>query len=448
MGPLFSKKDLLRLIMPLIAEQFLSVAVGMVDMAVVSSVGESAMAGVSLVDMINVLLINILAALATGGAVVASQLLGAREPEKACKSVHQLLVVAFLLSSGIMVLTLILQKPLLRLAFGAVEDDVMTAALTYFRITAISYPFLGVYNACSAVFRSMGDSRTPMITSLGMNVINAVGDVVLVKGLHMGVAGVALPTLISRILAAAALLLLIINPRRELHWDWRGSWRLDGGTIKKILRIGVPSALENSFFQLGKILVLGIIAGFGTVQIAANAAANTMAALGCIPGQAMNLAMITVVGQCVGAGDYTQAIRYTKGLIKLTYLIGGLLNIAILLTMPWTLQLYNLSAETLRLAMILVLIHDGSAILIWPVAFTLPNALRAANDVRYPMIVSILSMGLFRVLFSFIFGQWLGWGAVGIWTAMIIDWICRAVFFLIRFRSNRWQTVAGLRKEA
>lgn len=440
MNPLFSKKDLVRLILPLIVEQFLAVAVGMVDMAVVSGTGEAAMAGVSLVDMINVLLINIFAALATGGAVVSAQLLGAREREKACGSVHQLLVVAFLLSTGIMALTLVLQKPLLRLAFGAIEDDVMTAAVTYFQISAISYPFIGVYNACTAVFRSMGDSRTPMFLSFGMNVINAVGDVVLVQVLHMGVAGVALPSLVSRALAAVIMVVLIANPRRELHWNWRGSWKLDGRIIGKILRVGVPSAMENSFFQLGKILVLGIIAAFGTVQIAANAAANTLAALGCIPGQAMNLAMITVVGRCVGAGDYVQATRYTGKLMKLTYLIGGLLNTGILLTMPWTLLLYNLGPETMRLAMILVLIHDGCAILFWPLSFTLPNALRAANDVRYPMIVSIASMGLFRVLFSFVFGKWLGWGAIGIWTAMIIDWICRSVFFVIRFRGKKWQT--------
>ncbi len=439
MEPLFGKRDLRRLILPLIAEQFLAVAVGMVDMAVVSSAGEAAMAGVSLVDMINVLLINIFAALATGGAVVASQLLGAREPDKACRSVHQLLTVAFLLSSGIMTVTLLFQEPMLRLAFGAIEDDVMAASITYFRISAISYPFLGVYNACSAVFRSMGDSKTPMTTSLGMNIINAIGDILLVKVFHMGVAGVAIPSLVSRALAAVALLVLIANPHRELHWDWKGSWKPDRGMIKRILRIGIPSAMENSFFQLGKILVMSIIAGFGTVQIAANAAANTLAALGCIPGQAMNLAMITVVGHCVGAGDFTQARQYTKHLIKLAYLFGGLLNASILLTMPWTLQLYNLSADTLRLAMILVAIHDGCAILIWPLSFTLPNALRAANDVRYPMVVSIFSMGLFRVLFSFILGQWMAWGVIGIWTAMIIDWLCRTVFFVIRFRGNRWQ---------
>lgn len=209
--------------------------------------------------------------------------------------------------------------------------------------------------------------------------------------------------------------------------------------IKTILYIGIPSALESSMFQLGRVLVVSIIAGFGTVQIAANAVANNLDAFGCIPGQALSLAMITVIGRCVGAGDYAQAKHYTKKLLKTTYLITIALNFVILLTMPLILKIYNLSDATIRLASVLVLIHNGCAMILWPLSFVLPNALRASNDVRFTMVISIFSMWTFRIVFSYLLGQWLGWGAIGVWIAMILDWIFRVICFTVRFLSGRWQ---------
>ena len=294
-GLLFSRKDLTRLMLPLIIEQFLAVMVGMADSAMVSSAGQAAMSGVSLVDMLNVLLINLMAALATGGAVVTAQMLGARDRDGARESVRQLLVVSVALSGLLMIAVLCCQEPLLRLVFGRVEDDVMQSALTYFAISAISYPFIALYNACAALFRSMGDSRTTMIVSAGMNVVNIAGNAVLVYGFHMGVAGVALPSLVSRALAAVVLLILLTNPTREIFLDWRAKWRLKWSLIRKILHIGIPNGLENSLFQMGRILVLSIITTFGTLQIAANQVANNLCALGCIPGQAIGLAMITLL---------------------------------------------------------------------------------------------------------------------------------------------------------
>lgn len=265
------------------------------------------MSGVSLVDMLNVLLINLMAALATGGAVVTAQMLGARDRDGARESVRQLLVVSVALSGLLMIAVLCCQEPLLRLVFGRVEDDVMQSALTYFAISAISYPFIALYNACAALFRSMGDSRTTMIVSAGMNVVNIAGNAVLVYGFHMGVAGVALPSLVSRALAAVVLLILLTNPTREIFLDWRAKWRLKWSLIRKILHIGIPNGLENSLFQMGRILVLSIITTLRHPADRREQVANNLCALGCIPGQAIGLAMITVVGQCVGAGDYRQA---------------------------------------------------------------------------------------------------------------------------------------------
>lgn len=435
----FSNKDLKKLIIPLFVEQMLAITVGMADTIMVSSVGEAAVSGVSLVDMVNILIINIFAALATGGAVVAGQLIGARDRERACLSANQLLLVASVISVAIMFLSLLLREQLLRLLFGVIEHDVMENALTYFWITALSFPFIALYNSCAALFRAMGNSRVSMVISLITNMINVVGNAFCIYVLHMGVAGVALPTLISRMAGAVIMLVLIMDNRREVYVRLKG-FRVDFGMVRRILYIGVPSGLENSLFQMGRVLVVSIIATFGTVQIAANAVANNLDSLGTIPGQAMSLTMITVVGRCVGARDYEQVKYYVKKLIKSAYAVTIAMNAAVILSMPLVLRVYNLSDETLRLAAILVLIHDGCAMLFWPVAFTLPNALRAANDVKFTMIVSIASMWIFRIVFSYILGKFMGWGAIGVWVSMIMDWICRLSFFITRYRSGKWQT--------
>lgn len=438
-GYLFSNQHLKRLIIPLIIEQILAVTVGMVDTMMVSSVGEAATSGVSLVDMINTLLINLFAAISTGGAVVSSQFLGQKNKKRACEAANQLLVVTALISAVVMAFAIVFRQGLLRLLYGSIEADVMKNALTYLVLSAMSYPFLAVYNSCAALFRSMGNSRISMQASIIMNVMNVVGDALFIFVLHMGVAGAAIASLISRITACTILVYRLRNEDLEIHimtehFGWNGP------LVKKILHIGIPSGIENSVFQLGRVLVVGMIALFGTSQIAANAVANNLDSLGVLPGQAMSLAMITVIGRCVGAGDFDQADYYAGKMMKLTYLINGLCCAAVILTMPLTLKLYGLSDETLRLAAVLVLIHDGCAIVLWPSAFTLTNVLRAANDVKFPMVASILSMVILRLGGGYILSVVLGYGAAGIWIAMVMDWIARVVCFVGRYRSGKWKT--------
>ncbi len=438
-GYLFSNQMLRKLIVPLIIEQILAVTVGMVDTMMVSSAGEAATSGVSLVDMINNLIINVFAAVATGGAVVASQYLGQRRREKACEAADQLVLVTALISAVMMAAAIVFRRGLLETIYHGIEPDVMENALIYLVISALSYPFLAVYNSCAALFRSMGNSRISMQASIVMNTLNIIGDYILIFHFHMGVAGAALATLASRMVACVILNVRLRNKNLDICIG-QGKLAWNGDMIRRILHIGIPGGVENSIFQLGRVLVVSIIATFGTVQIAANAVANNLDSMGVLPGQAMNLAMITVIGRCVGAGDFGQARYYAKKLMKLTYLINGLCCAGVILTMPLTMRLYGLSEETLALAVVLVLIHDGFAILLWPASFTLTNVLRAANDVKFPMVVSILSMIIFRLGLSYVIGVGMGWGAIGVWTAMVADWIVRTSCFVGRYRSGKWQT--------
>ena len=356
-GPLFTTGELTRLIGPLLVEQLLATTVGMADTMMVSRCGEAAISGVSLVDMINNLVINLLAALATGGAVVVSQYLGALRKKETDDSAGQLILLSALLGLGLGIFCWALARPMLRLFYGAIEADVLDAGVRYLQVTAISYPFLALYNAGAAIFRSMGNSKISMQVSVLMNIINIIGNAVCIFGLGMYVEGVAWPTVVSR--ALAAVLILAACGMKSNTVRARMTLRVDGALARRILGIGIPSAFENSLFQAGRIIVVSMISLFGTVQIAANAVANNLDGMGCIPGQAIGLAMITVVGRCVGARDNEQAAAYTRRLVKWAYITMGIFNGAILLFVGPLVGIYELSGETMELAVLLVRIHCG-----------------------------------------------------------------------------------------
>ena len=436
--PLFTQKELLLLTGPLLVEQLLEVTVGMADTMMVSRCGEAAISGVSLVDMINNLIIVLFAALATGGAVVVSQYLGAREQKHADASAGQLILLSGLFGAAVGVVCFVMARPMIRLFYGSIEADVLDAGVRYLKVIALSYPFLALYNGGAALFRSMGNSKISMQISLLMNIINIVGNAVCIFGLKMGVDGVAWPSVISRVVAAAIILARCYQKGHALTVP--KTLKLDGKMAKRILGIGIPSAFENSLFEAGRILVVSMISTFGTVQIAANAVANNLDGMGVIPGKAISLAMITVVGRCIGAGDHEQAIYYTRKLLLWAYLTMSLSNGAILLFVKPLVGIYALSGATMELAILLVQIHAGCALFLWPTSFVLPNALRAANDVKFTMVVSILSMAFWRLGFSYLICVRMGLGAVGVWIAMVVDWVCRVTCFAARFHSGAWKT--------
>ena len=441
---LFSPVELRRLILPLVLEQTLVITVGMVDTMMVSSVGEAAVSGVSLVDMLVNLIFSVFAALATGGAVVTSQYLGAGKQKEACHSSRQLIVTTAVFSLAVMALCIAACRTILSFFFGSIEADVMENARLYMLVSALSFPFMGIYGAASALFRSMCNSMIVLQSSLIMNAINVIGNAVGIFVLHMGVLGVAIPSLLSRIVAAAILYILLHKPTYEVHIV-REKFHFDGRVIRKILYIGIPSGIESGIFQLGRVAVVSIISGFGTVQIAANGVANSLDSMGCIMGQAMSLAMITVIGQCVGAASLAQVKYYTKKLMMITYAGMIVINWVILISLPQILKLYGLSSETTALSQQLVWIHDGLAMIRWPVAFVLPNMMRACNDVRYTMVISIFSMIAFRIGLSLIMGVNMGMGAVGVWWAMIVDWIFRSTCFVARYLRGTWRKFCVLR---
>lgn len=438
---IFTNRALAALILPLIVEQFLAVLVGMADSVMVASVGEAAVSGVSLVDNIMVLFTNLFAALATGGAVIAGQYLGQKNGKLASRAATQLIWFTTILAVVIMAVIYCGKWFVLHVVFGQIDADVMGHADTYLMIVTASIPFIALYNAGAAIFRAMGNSKVSMQVAMIMNVVNVAGNAILIYGFRRGTEGVAIPTLVSRITAAVLIIFMLSRKENVIHIEKTFRFRPDWTMVKRILGIGIPNGLENSMFQLGKIIVLSLVSTFGTYAIAANAVCNAVANFQVLPGMAINLAVTAVIARCVGAGDHEQAEYFTKKLIRLVYLCMWIVNLIVLCVMPLVLWAYNLSDITAQTARSVLYFHSVSACLIWPVSFTVPSALRAAGDAKVTMVISLASMWIFRIIFSYVLGGWLGLGVLGVWIAMVIDWCVRAVCMTLRYKAGKWKQI-------
>ena len=446
---LFSRKDLLKIVIPLIIQQVLAVLIGMIDSVMVSSVSEAAVSGVSLVGSLDMVLILLFSSLVAGGSVVVSQALGKGKRELVLNSSKQLIYVATAMALFVSVTVLIFRVPLLNLLFGDADADVMGHARKYFFFMALSFPFLAVENAGAALLRSMGKTGASMGISVFMNLLNVAGNALMIYVFHLEAMGAAVATLFARIVGAVISMILLHNKKNPVYVEKLFHYRPDFGVIKRILRIGVPSGVESCMFQFGKLMTQSLISSMGTTAIAGNAVAMSLVNFQYMPGTAIGLAIVTVVGRCIGAGELGQAKKYSRILLFSTYACLWFVNLTMVLLADPIIGIYHTSAETAGLIRFLLLTHSAVGSLIWPVAFTTPHIFRSASDVRFSMIVSVSSMWVFRVALGYVlslesvslFGleiPGLGFGVSGVWMAMYVDWVFRAVLFGIRYFTGRW----------
>lgn len=435
---LFSRQDLVRLIIPLVVEQTLAILIGMADTIMVSSVSESAVSAVSLVDSINILLIQLFSAMATGGAIVAAQYLGRKDNASACNAAKQLMYATLLIATAVGMLSIVLCRPILRMCFGGLNDSTMDYCATYFYLSALSYPSLALYNGGAALLRAMGNSKASMYTSLLMNLTNIVGNALLIYGFHMEVMGAGFATLISRTLGAVIMVRMMMNRYAPIHLERALKPEPDFPMIRRIFRQGIPNGLENSIFQIGKLMVAGMVAMFSESIIAANAVCDKIGTFVNLPGAAINLAMVAVVGQCIGAGQKEQARYYAKKLITLTWVMMLGTNMLVFFFGREAASLFNLSADGLDAAQEVLRVFAVMGALFWVPSFTTPAALRAAGDSKFTMCVAVVVMWTVRVGLSYFFVYSMNMGLLGVWLAMYLDWVVRAAIFALRYHSGKW----------
>jgi putative MATE family efflux protein len=435
----WDKRSLIHLLWPLIAEQLLAVTMGAADTIMVSSVGEAAVSGVNIIDNINNLFIIAFTALCTGGTVVVSQYIGRGDGQNARSASRQLYYVVVIAAVMVMAPVMIWRRGIIRLLYGAMEKDVMEAASIYFLITAGSYPFLGIYNACAALFRSAGKSKVPMWIAFMVNCTNIIGNSVLIFGLGLGAKGAAIATLTSRIIAATVLTIMLIQSRSSIALRGLHRFSIKRSMTARILNVGIPSGLESSMFQAGRLLTQRIFTGFGTAAMAGNAIASVINSFSFMPGMAFSMGLLTVVGQCMGAGDIEGAKQNTARIMKLCWLTLLILSGLIFIFLEPLIGLFHLGPEAHLMAKSYLQVHCVSMILGWTFSFALPNALRAAGDVRYVMIAATISMFAVRVSSSYFITFTLRAGPLGVWIAMGLDFLVRGSCYLYRWKSGKWR---------
>lgn len=435
---MFTNKDLRNLIVPLFIEQFLLMFVGIADTFVVSFSSEADVSGVSLVTSFNTVLIFLFTALSSGGAVIISQYIGSKNNDSASRSAGQLLMISAVISVAMTIPIILFRMPLLGLLFGKIEADVMSACEIYLFITTLSLLALAIYDAGAALCRSIGRTNVTMYISIVSNIINVAGNCIGIFVLHLGAAGVAYPSLISRILSAVAVTAFCFSRKNPVRYSMPDIFSWDGALLKKIMGIALPNGVENGVHQLVKVALSSMVALFGTYQIAANGVAQSIWSLASIMGLAMSPVYTTVIGQCMGAKDTDSANYYFKKLNKITLVLSILWNILIFAITPLIVQYSAISPDAKSLVIWLVLINNIFNGLAYPFAGSLGNGLRAAGDVKFTMIVSITLTIAARLLFSALFGLWLNWGVIGVAIGMSIDLVFRGAIFVWRYKSQKW----------
>ena len=437
-GYLYSNRALLALFIPLLIEYALEFFVGFADSVMVASLGEAAISGVSLVDFLVQLLIFSFSALGTGGAVVAGQYLGDKQIGKARNSATQLMWFSTILSTVLMIAVIVLRQFLIGILFGQIEADVWANADVYLYIVALSIPFLAIYNAGAAIFRTTNDASLPMKILLVCDILNVIGNAFCIYYLGWDVRGVAIPTVMSRALAAVLILHFVVDEDYMLHIKRTFRHRFDFAILKKVLQVGIPYGIENGLFQLGRVLVLSIVATFGTMAIAANSVGYAIGIFSVLPGFAINLGLTAVISNCVGANDYVQARYYNRKMLIIVVVTHIIINAIIFAALPLILGIYNLSAQTAAMTTEMVIWHGIFAIIIWPLSFTLPATFRGAGDSKSVMYISLAVMFTCRIALSYVIADWMGIGVFGTWIAMFVDWYVRAGIYVYRYFSNKW----------
>lgn len=437
---MFTNRIIRNLLIPVVLEQLLNSIMGTADTMMVSNVGSAAISAVSLVDSINVLVIQAFSALAAGGAIVCAQYIGQRNKEKANESARQVLFIITAISVAVSLICLVFQKPLLRLIFGSVEAEVMRASEVYFFYTALSFPFIAAYDSAASIFRAQDNTRGPMTISMISNVMNIAGNAIMIWVFHMGVAGAALSTLISRIFCAVVVLIQLRKERegQEIvvrdYFKIRPNWSM----IKRILGIGIPSGVENSMFQLGKLAIQSTVSTLGTAAIAAQAMTNILENLNGIAAIGVGVGLMTIVGQCLGAGRKDEAVYYIKKLCviaEIVVLTSCLIVFA--LTKPVTI-LGGMEKESADMCFHMVMWITIMKPLVWTMAFVPGYGLRAAGDVKFSMITSCCTMWACRFCLCVFLIRVMGFGPMGVWIGMFADWTVRSIIFTWRFHSRKW----------
>ena len=438
-GERFSNKALIAFLMPVLFEQLMLAGLTMADTFMVSSLGETAVAGVALVNRIDNFAKQFFVSLAQGGSVVLSQYIGARDEDKAEISLKSNVRIVVLIGLAVMLFMVVFKEQTLHLLFGGAEANVLAISSEYFTITALSYPFVALYYAGSATFRAMGESKIPFMASIAMMGINLLLKYIFIFVIKIGVTGAAYSTLLAMGIVGFGLMLMLKGKKNRVRMVgfFKPDW--DKKIVKSILTVSVPNGIEQGMFQLGALAIAGLVSGLGQASIAADSLARSITPLLYSIGAAFNAVMMMVVGQCMGAGNSDEAEMYAKHIIKLDYVLTFCNAILFMVLLKPLISVFNVSPEAQHLAFWIMVLYTSGTIFMYPLSFALAAGLRGSGDTKFVMVIAVASMFLFRIGAAYIFVHLFHWGVIGTWVAMVSDWFIRSTLFMIRFKKGKWK---------
>ncbi len=438
-NPRFTNKALILFLLPIVLEQLMMAGLGVADTFMVSFLGEDAVAGVALVNRIDTFAKQFFLAMAQGGSVLLSMYIGAKDQKQSERSMKKNIHIVLLFGIALMLIMVLFRSQILNLLFGKAEPEVLAYSNSYFTVTALSYPLIALYYAATASFRAMGESRIPSVASISMMVINIALKALFIYVCEMGVAGAALSTLIAMGAVGITLILILMRKNNRVVLKHVLKPDLDLSLSKRILGVSVPNGIEQAMFQLGALLIAGLISGLGTASITADQIARNISPLLYSIGSGCAAVIMMVVGQCLGAGRPDEATMYTKHILKIQYLATIIQGGLFMIILKPLISIFNVSDEAKMLAFWIMVVYTAGSFLFYPTSFTVAAALRGAGDTKFVMVLSSASMFLFRIAAAYIFVYAFDLGVIGTWVAMVSDWVIRSLIFAIRFARGKWK---------
>ena len=429
-------REIFHLFWPVLVENALAVSIGMVSAMMVSGVGDFAVSGVSLVDTFNFVIISAFQAIAVGATVIVAQKIGAKKTEDAGETAYQSIVFCVLLATILGAAVMLGNRPILEFLYGAAAENVLDAGATYFWFSGISYPFLGLFAACSGVMRAGGNTRTPMVASVIANIVNISLAFILIQ-LGYGVLGVSVAMLVARIMSGIFSLFMLRKGTRGMVLPG-GRPRLTTNILNPVLRVGIPSGIDSMFFTGARVIMTVFMSGMGTSAIHAHAIGNSISGFIFLPGNAFAVVSVTLIGQAFGAGLYRKIRKLMNKMIIFSSLSLAAMVILLFSILDPLISLYSPSIETAATVRRLILIFGTMAPFLWSFSFCIPAMLRACGDAKATMYISVCSLLALRVFGSWFFGIYLDMGVLGVWMGMFVDWVGRGISFSIRAFSNAW----------
>jgi len=426
------------IILPLIAENLTNNLFGTLNTGMISSSGEASLSAVSLVDTLNTFLFVFYTGIATGASVIVANYRGMGNPEKLHKACTQAVTAVVLFTLFTTVFIILFHVPLLKLLFGAAEQEIVDKARFYMLGGAISLPLLGITTAFCGVLRGIGEGKTALLYTVTSLLIYLGLNLVFLTGLKLGITGLLLSILLNRILNIPLLFGLLWIRKSAFRYKVKEFFHLDTSMLRRIMRVGIPCAVEQMFFVGGRVVTQSMLVALGTGAIVVYNISYSILTLNEALVTPVNTAMYTVAGMCIG-DDRPEDVRdLTKSYLGLnTVLYWISLGLIMLLFKPLTI-FYSASAENIPRIFQLVLITGIAHPLIHSLGFTLPTVFRATGDGIYTTVARLLVMWGLRIVGAYILGFVFGLGVLGVWCAMILDWLVRAGIFSIRFRGNKW----------